>query len=131
MTAPLPTRLPPLVRHALRPLLDPYRRYRHAKLIHAARVALAVLVSIALSTGLNVPHGEWSTITVLIVVGGLQHHGNIRKKAAERALGTSIGALAGLGLILLYSAAHAPIAIYLLMSVACGICAYHAIGKAG
>ncbi|HGL5385744.1 TPA: FUSC family protein, partial [Burkholderia cenocepacia] len=49
MTAPLPTRLPPLVRHALRPLLDPYRRYRHAKLIHAARVALAVLVSIALS----------------------------------------------------------------------------------
>ena len=51
-------------------------------------------MSIALSTGLNVPHGEWSTITVLIVVGGLQHHGNIRKKAAERALGTSIGALA-------------------------------------
>lgn len=88
------------MRNALRPLLDPYRRYRHAKLIHAARVSLAILVSIALSTGLNVPHGEWSTITVLIVVGGLQHHGNIRKKAAERALGTSIGALAGLGLIL-------------------------------
>ncbi|RQU07962.1 FUSC family protein [Burkholderia cenocepacia] len=131
MTAPLPTRLPPLVRHALRPLLDPYRRYRHAKLIHAARVALAVLVSIALSTGLNVPHGEWSTITVLIVVGGLQHHGNIRKKAAERALGTSIGALAGLGLILLYSFLHAPFAIYLLMAVGCGVCAYHAIGKAG
>ncbi|WP_175852307.1 FUSC family protein [Burkholderia cepacia] len=131
MTTPFPARLPPLLRNALRPLLDPYRRYRHAKLIHAARVALAILVSIGLSTGLNVPHGEWSTITVLIVVGGLQHHGNIRKKAAERALGTSIGALAGLGLILLYSAAHAPIAIYLLMALACGICAYHAIGKAG
>ncbi|MBX4011310.1 FUSC family protein, partial [Burkholderia cepacia] len=87
MTTPFPARLPPLLRNALRPLLDPYRRYRHAKLIHAARVALAILVSIALSTGLNVPHGEWSTITVLIVVGGLQHHGNIRKKAAERALG--------------------------------------------
>ncbi|AYQ42738.1 membrane protein [Burkholderia aenigmatica] len=131
MTAPLPTRLPPLLRNALRPLLDPYRRYRHAKLIHAARVSLAILVSIALSTGLNVPHGEWSTITVLIVVGGLQHHGNIRKKAAERALGTSIGALAGLGLILLYSFLHAPLAIYLLMALACGFCAYHAIGKAG
>ena len=97
MTTPFPARLPPFLRHALRPLLDPYRRYRHAKLIHAARVSLAILVSIALSTGLNVPHGEWSTITVLIVVGGLQHHGNIRKKAAERALGTSIGALAGPG----------------------------------
>ncbi|WP_175717393.1 FUSC family protein [Burkholderia anthina] len=131
MTAQLPSRLPPLLRHALRPLLDPYRRYRHAKLIHAARVALAILVSIGLSTGLRVPHGEWSTITVLIVVGGLQHHGNIRKKAAERALGTSIGALAGLGLILLYSFLHAPLAIYLLMAIACGFCAYHAIGKAG
>ena len=87
-------------------------------------------MSIALSTGLNVPHGEWSTITVLIVVGGLQHHGNIRKKAAERALGTSIGALAA-GLILLYSFLHAPFAIYLLMAIGCGICAYHAIGKAG
>ena len=131
MNAQLPARLPSLLRHALRPLLDPYRRYRHAKLIHAARVALAILVSIALSTGLRVPHGEWSTITVLIVVGGLQHHGNIRKKAAERALGTSIGALAGLGLILLYSVLHAPFAIYLLMAIACGFCAYHAIGKAG
>lgn len=125
------TRLPPLIRHALRPLLDPYRRYRHAKLIHAARVALAILVSIGLSTGLRIPHGEWSTITVLIVVGGLQHHGNIRKKAAERALGTSIGALAGLLLILLHSAVHAPLAIYAVMAIACGVCAYHAIGKAG
>ncbi|HDR9266894.1 TPA: FUSC family protein [Burkholderia vietnamiensis] len=131
MTAPLPAPLPSLLRQALRPLLDPYRRYRQAKLIHAARVALAVLVSIALSTGLQVPHGEWSTITVLIVVGGLQHHGNIRKKAAERALGTSIGALAGLGLIVLHSMLHAPVAIYLLMALACGVCAYHAIGKAG
>ncbi|AIO35866.1 FUSC family protein [Burkholderia pseudomultivorans] len=131
MTAPFPARLPPLIRGALRPLLDPYRRYRHAKLIHAARVALAILVSIGLSTGLRVPHGEWSTITVLIVVGGLQHHGNIRKKAAERALGTSIGALAGLLLILLHSAVHAPLAIYGLMAIACGVCAYHAIGKAG
>jgi uncharacterized membrane protein YccC len=102
MTASLQYRLPAFVRNMLRPLLDPYRRYRHANLIHAARVALAVLVSIGLSTGLRVPHGEWSTITVLIVVGGLQHHGNIRKKAAERALGTSIGGIAGLLMILLH-----------------------------
>ncbi|WP_261323885.1 FUSC family protein, partial [Burkholderia anthina] len=51
--------------------------------------------------------------------------------AAARARATSIGALAGLGLILLYSFLHAPLAIYLLMAVACGFCAYHAIGKAG
>lgn len=131
MTASPPLRPPAALRALFRPLLDPYRRYRHAKLIHAARVALSVLVSIALSTGLNIPHGEWSSITVLIVIGGLQHHGNIRKKAAERALGTTIGAVAGLALIVLQSTLHVSIVTYLVMSVLCGLCAYHAIGKAG
>ncbi|MBN3724052.1 FUSC family protein [Burkholderia sp. Ac-20379] len=131
MTASPPLRLPAALRALFRPLLDPYRRYRHAKLIHAARVALSVLVSIALSTGLNIPHGEWSSITVLIVIGGLQHHGNIRKKAAERALGTTIGAAAGLALIVLQSTLHVSIVTYLVMSVLCGLCAYYAIGKAG
>lgn len=110
MTASPTLRLPAALRTLFRPLLDPYRRYRHAKLIHAARVALSVLVSIALSTGLDIPHGEWSSITVLIVIGGLQHHGNIRKKAAER---------------------QWPLLTYLVISVLCGICAYYAIGKAG
>ncbi|AJK49252.1 FUSC family protein [Burkholderia plantarii] len=131
MTASPSLRLPAALRALFRPLLDPYRRYRHAKLIHATRVALSVLASIALSTGLDIPHGEWSSITVLIVIGGLQHHGNIRKKAAERALGTTIGALAGLALIVLQSTLHVSILTYLVMSVLCGICAYHAIGKAG
>ncbi len=131
MTASLHYRLPAIVRSALRPLLDPYRRYRHAKLIHAARVSLGVLTSIALSTGVRIPHGEWTTITVLIVVGGLQHHGNIRKKAAERAVGTSIGALAGLLLILLHTTVPVPLVTYLAMAAACGMCAYYAIGKAG
>lgn len=129
MTSTLQSRLPGLVRNALRPVLDPYRRYRHAKLIHAARVALSVLASIALTTGLHVPHGEWATITVLIVIGGLQHHGNIRKKAAERALGTLIGAIAGLSLILLQTTVHLSPLTFLVMSVACGLCAYHAISR--
>ncbi|KGE10757.1 membrane protein [Burkholderia gladioli] len=131
MTASPTLRLPAALRTLFRPLLDPYRRYRHAKLIHAARVALSVLVSIALSTGLDIPHGEWSSITVLIVIGGLQHHGNIRKKAAERALGTTIGAVAGLALIVLQSTLQWPLLTYLVISVLCGICAYYAIGKAG
>ncbi|KVE23766.1 hypothetical protein WS67_21270 [Burkholderia singularis] len=131
MTPTLRFRLRAFARHALRPLLDPYRRYRHAKLIHAARVALSVLVSIVLTTGLRMPHGEWATITVLIVIGGLQHHGNIRKRAAERALGTSIGAIGGLLLILLQTTFHLPPLTFVIMSVACGVCAYHAIGKAG
>ncbi len=63
-------------------------------------MAPALLVSIALTTGINVPHGEWASITVLVVIGGLQHHGNIRRRAAERGVGTLIGAFVGLFLIL-------------------------------
>lgn len=125
------SRLPALVRGALRPLRDPHRRYRHAKLIHAGRVALSVLTSIALTASLRIPHGEWATITVLVVIGGLQHHGNIRKKSAERALGTVIGAAVGLLLILLQSVTGWPLLTALLMTLACGLFAYHAIGKAG
>src|SRR5215469_11128539 len=71
-------------------LFDPDRRFRQARIFHATRVALALLVSIALTTGIHVPHGEWASITVLVVIGGLQHHGNIRRRAAERGAGTLI-----------------------------------------
>jgi uncharacterized membrane protein YccC len=94
-------------------------------------VALALLASIALTSGIDIPHGEWSTVTLLVVIGGLQHHGNIRKKAAERALGTLLGASLGLGLILLQLATHSTMITYLLLAVIAGVCAYHAIGKPG
>jgi uncharacterized membrane protein YccC len=88
--------LPPLLRRLLRPLLDPYRRYRHARVIHAVRVSLGLLASILLTTGIHLPHGEWASVTMLVVIGGLQHHGNIGKKSAERAIGTLVGAAIGL-----------------------------------
>ena len=124
----------PLRSHARRKLHvlgSPYFRYRYAKYLHAARVALAILASIALTSGINIPHGEWSTVTLLVVIGGLQHHGNIRKKAAERALGTLLGASLGLGLILLQSVTHSTMITYVLLAVIAGVCAYHAIGKPG
>jgi len=118
-------------RRLLRPLLDPYRRYRHARLIHAARVVLGLLVSIMVTTGLNLPHGEWASVTMLIVIGGLQHHGNIGKKAVERAWGTLIGAALGLAVVAQQSYFDMPWLTYLAMSSACGFFAYHAIGKGG
>lgn len=122
---------PRLLRNMVRAVADPYRRYRNAKLIHATRVGLATLASILLTTGIRLPHGEWASITTLIVIGGLQHHGNIRKKAAERALGTLIGAAAGLLFILQQAYFGVPALTYFLLSCACGFAAYFAIGKAG
>jgi uncharacterized membrane protein YccC len=112
-------------------VVSPYYRYRHASMLHAVRVGLAMLVSILVTTGIHVPNGIWASVTVLVVIGGLQHHGNIRKKAADRALGTMLGALVGLMLIAqLHWIGSMPLT-YVLMSIAAGVCGYYAIGKAG
>ncbi len=115
----------------LRPLLDPYRRYRHARVIHAVRVSLGLLATILLTTGIHLPHGEWASVTMLVVIGGLQHHGNIGKKAAERAIGTLIGAGVGLVLVAQQAWLGMPWLTYFAMSVVCGFFSYHAIGKGG
>jgi uncharacterized membrane protein YccC len=123
--------MPPLLRRLLRPLLDPYRRYRHARVIHAVRVSLGLLATILLTTGIHLPHGEWASVTMLVVIGGLQHHGNIGKKAAERAIGTLIGAGVGLVLVAQHAWLGMPWLTYFAMSVVCGFFSYHAIGKGG
>ena len=131
MKKPFTAHLPAWLRRVLRPLLDPYRRYRHARLIHAARIVVGLLVTIMLTTGINLPHGEWASVTMLIVIGGLQHHGNIGKKSVERAYGTLIGAGLGLAVVALQNYLGQPLLTYLIMSLACGFFAYHAIGKGG
>ncbi|MEN7531366.1 MULTISPECIES: FUSC family protein [unclassified Cupriavidus] len=112
-------------------LFDPDRRFRQARIFHAVRVALALLASIALTTGINIPHGEWATITVLVVIGGLQHHGNIRKRAAERGAGTVLGALLGLFIIVQGTYFGIPMLTWGLLALISGYCAYHAVGKGG
>ncbi|MCU1760647.1 FUSC family protein [Pseudomonas sp. 14P_8.1_Bac3] len=119
------------MRRLLLPLLDPYRRYRYAKLIHAVRVSLGLLATILLTTGIHLPHGEWASVTMLVVIGGLQHHGNIGKKAAERAIGTLLGAGIGLLLVAQQTWLGLPWLTYFMMSVVCGFFSYHAIGKGG
>ncbi|AOB33346.1 hypothetical protein AKI39_02665 [Bordetella sp. H567] len=116
---------------ALRHLGSPYQRYRHARALHGIRVALALLATLLLSQGLDLPHGVWATVSMLTVIGGIQHHGNIRKKAMERGLGTLLGAVVGLLLIVLdqYGGSHAV--TFTAMSLIAGLCAYHAIGRGG
>ncbi len=114
-----------------RAFTSPFYRYRNAKMIHSVRVGLAMLASILATTGINVPHGIWASVTLLVVIGGLQHHGNIRKKAAERALGTLLGALIGLSLIVVLAATGSLPLTYGLMSLVAAVCGYYAIGKPG
>lgn len=111
--------------------MDPFQRYRHARLIHAGRIAVGILLNLLLVGTLNLPHGEWSSVSLLIVIAGLHHHGNIRQKAMERAFGTVIGAVYGLFVIFLHNYLGMTWLTYLLIAVACGVCAYHAIDKGG
>jgi uncharacterized membrane protein YccC len=114
-----------------RALTSPYYRYRNAKLIHSVRVGLAMLASILATSGIDIPHGIWASVTLLVVIGGLQHHGNIRKKAAERALGTLLGAVIGLVLIVVQAVTGSSPLTYVLMSLVAAVCGYYAIGKPG
>ncbi|HWA80535.1 MAG TPA: FUSC family protein [Acetobacteraceae bacterium] len=120
-----------IFRTALRGVLNPGVRYRNAKFIHAARIALGILISFAVTIGLNIPHGEWTAISFLIVIAGLQHHGTIRRRAVERCAGTAIGAIAGLVVIVQQEYLGIMPLTWLLMACFCGVCAYYAIGKAG
>jgi uncharacterized membrane protein YccC len=70
-------------------------------------------------------------VTLLVVIGGLQHHGNIRKKAAERAAGTLLGASIGLLLILQQNLIGSLPLTYVLMAIVASICAWFAIGSSG
>jgi uncharacterized membrane protein YccC len=115
----------------IRAVSSPYYRYRHAKVLHSLRVGLAMLVSILATTGIDIPHGIWSSVTLLVVIGGLQHHGNIRKKAAERAVGTLLGASIGLLLILQQNLIGSLPLTYVLMAIVASICAWFAIGSSG
>jgi len=123
--------LPAFLRPLLRPLLDPYRRYLYARYIHAGRIVVGLIVSILLTTGIHLPHGEWASVTMLIVIGGLQHHGNIGKKSVERAYGTLIGAALGLMVVAQQMYLGMPLLTYCIMALICGFFAYHAIGKGG
>ncbi|WP_232221483.1 FUSC family protein [Burkholderia sp. WSM2232] len=115
----------------VRAITSPYYRYRHAKVLHSLRVGLAMLFSILATTGIDIPHGIWSSVTLLVVIGGLQHHGNIRKKAAERAAGTLLGASIGLLLIVQQNLIGSLPLTYVLMAIVAAICAWFAIGSSG
>ena len=114
-----------------RALSSPYYRYRNARVIHSVRVGLAMLASILATSGINIPHGIWASVTLLVVIGGLQHQGNIRKKAAERAFGTLLGAVIGLTLIVVQAVTGSAPLTYVLMSLVAAVCGYYAIGKPG
>lgn len=114
------------------PFVEPYARYLHADVLHAMRLGVAVLTALLLNNLTNLPHGEWTTITVFVILGLLQYQGAIYTKAKERILGTILGVVVGLGFIWLSKDIGEWIWLYYLsIGVISGIIGYVAVKQLG
>ena len=119
----------------LAPFIEPYARYLNANILHAIRLGVAVVSTLLVSSWTKMPHSEWSTITVFIILGLLQYQGAIYTKAKERIIGTLLGIVIGLSLMwlgqdLLNSNSVVWI-YYLLVGIVSSIIGYYSIKQLG
>ncbi|TXD96341.1 FUSC family protein [Psychrobacter frigidicola] len=114
------------------PLVEPYARYQHADILHAIRLGVAVLTALLLNKITHLPHGEWTTITVFVILGLLQYQGAIYTKAKERILGTVLGVVVGLGFLWLSQDIGTWLWLYyVLISIISGLIGYIAVKQLG
>ena len=93
---------------------------------------MAVILALLVNKVTNLPHGEWTTITVFIILGLLQYQGAIYTKAKERVLGTLLGIGTALGVLWFNQNAGAWLWIdYALIGILSGIIGYLAVRKLG
>ncbi|WP_201593536.1 FUSC family protein [Psychrobacter sp. Pi2-51] len=114
------------------PFTEPYVRYQHADVLHAIRLGTAVILALLVNTLTNLPHGEWTTITVFIILGLLQYQGAIYTKAKERILGTLFGIGTAFGVLWFNQNAGAWLWVdYALIGLLSGIIGYLAVRNLG
>lgn len=114
------------------PIVEPYARYQHADVLHAIRLGAAVLTALLINRMTHLPHGEWTTITVFVILGLLQYQGAIYTKAKERILGTIFGVVVGLAFLWLSQDLGTWLWLYYgLIGVISGVIGYVAVRQLG
>lgn len=114
------------------PVIEPYARYQHADILHAIRLGTAVVLALFINQISGFPHGEWTTITVFIILGLLQYQGAIYTKAKERVLGTLLGIVAAAFILWSnQSIGDWPWTEYILIGLISGIIGYFAVRRLG
>ncbi|MEN6669444.1 FUSC family protein [Psychrobacter sp. B38] len=122
----------PLWQRFTAPFIEPYVRYQHADILHAIRLGMAVILALLVNMLTDLPHGEWTTITVFIILGLLQYQGAIYTKAKERVLGTLLGIGAALAVLWFSHNVGAWLWVdYALIGLLSGIIGYLAIRQLG
>jgi uncharacterized membrane protein YccC len=114
------------------PFIEPYARYQHANVVHAIRLGIAIILALLINQLSGFPHGEWTTITVFIILGLLQYQGAIYTKAKERILGTLLGIVIAFALLWFNQEAGAWLWVeYALIGIISGIISYLAVTRLG
>ena len=111
---------------------DPYKRYRHQRVIHTVRLAAAVVAASLVAYLLNLRHGEWIAMTVFVLLGTVPYQGAITSKAYERIIGTVLGMGAGLALLWLnHNYLHYSPQFFLLLGIAAAASGWLSLGRHG
>ena len=114
------------------PFIEPYVRYQYADVLHAIRLGVAVIIALVINIITGFKHGEWTTITVFIILGLLQYQGAIYTKAKERVIGTLLGIGTALAVLWFNQNAGAWLWVdYGLIGVLSSIIGYFAVRKLG
>jgi len=109
--------------------LSPFelRVYRHYRVVHGIRIALAFVLTFLIVHLLKVPEGTWPLITLVVVMGPISFWGNVVPRAFERIGGTICGAT--MGLVALRLELFSLPLMLVWCALAMFICGYLALGK--
>lgn len=109
--------------------LSPFeiRLYRHYRVVHGLRIALAFLLTFLLMRQLDVPEASWPLITLVVLMGPISFWGNVIPRAFERIGGTIFGS--ALGLVALQLELISLPVMLLWCAVAMFLCGWLALGK--
>jgi len=103
------------------------RLYRHYRVVHGCRIALAFILTFLLVRLLAVPEGTWPLITLVVIMGPISFWGNVVPRAFERIGGTIFGS--ALGLIALQLELYSLPLMLLWCGAAMFLCGWLALGK--
>ncbi|MGK9172852.1 FUSC family protein [Yokenella regensburgei] len=109
--------------------LSPFeiRLYRHYRVVHGVRIALAFVLTFLLVRLLNIPEGTWPLITLVVVMGPISFWGNVVPRAFDRIGGTICGS--ALGLVALRLELLSMPVMLLWCAAAMFLCGWLALGK--
>lgn len=103
------------------------RIYRHYRIVHGVRIALAFILTFLIVRLVQVPEGTWPLITLVVVMGPISFWGNVVPRAFERIGGTIFGA--ALGLIALKLELFSLPLMLAWCAMAMFLCGYLTLGK--